>query len=429
MPEQTSFDNGITIEKALLIGVNVDNDRNFEHSFKELFQLAEACNFQVAGALTQNLPAVNTAIYMGSGKLEEVRALAASVNADLLIFDNALTPTQLRNLQKELDYPILDRTSLILEIFSSRARTSEAKLQVELAKLQYMLPRLVGLHASLGRQGGASGSMSNKGAGEKKLELDRRRIEHRITELKKNLEAVKLDRQTQRKQRSQSALPQAALVGYTNAGKSTVMNRLLSTFSADQDKLVLEKNMLFATLDTTVRKIQTPDNRAFLLSDTVGFIDKLPHNLIQAFRSTLEEVKNADLLLEVIDFSDPDYKEHIQVTKDTLEELGAGDIPILYLYNKADQVEECSYPVIVEDKLYFSAKDDESIRVLLSFICDNLYSSQISCEFLFPYTEGGKVSYLMEHASVLEQEYLESGIRLLVNCTQEDAGRFFEYKI
>ena len=235
----------------------------------------------------------------------------------MVVFDNGLSPIQLRNLSRDLDCPVMDRTTLILEIFSARAKTREAKLQVEVARLQYMLPRLVGLHDALSRQGGASGAMSNKGAGEKKLELDRRRLEQRLTTMRRELEKISGERETQRKKRAASGIPRVALVGYTNAGKSTVMNAMLSAYDGEGEKMVYEEDMLFATLDTTVRRITPPDQNDFLLSDTVGYISNRPHSLVKAFRSTLEEVREADLLIQVIDYSDENYTEHIRVTEET----------------------------------------------------------------------------------------------------------------
>ena len=233
--------------------------------------------------------------------------------AEEIVFDNALSPSQIRNLGDELELPILDRTNLILDIFAIRAKTREAKLQVETARLQYMLPRLVGMRENLSRQGGTGGSMSNKGAGETKLELDRRKIEHRISELKKELTEVAGNRRTMRKKREESRTPQVALVGYTNAGKSTILNKLVERYGEGREKTVLEKDMLFATLDTSVRSIRTEDNRPFFLTDTVGFIHKLPHGLVKSFHSTLEEIRYADLLVHVVDFSDEYYKDRKSV--------------------------------------------------------------------------------------------------------------------
>ena len=280
--------------------------------------------------VVQNLSKPYQALYMGKGKLLEVKEYLEEGSVDVLIFDRSLTPTQLRNLQSLLDYPILDRTTLILEIFAVRAKTREAKLQVESARLQYVLPRLVGMHKALSRQGGGSG-LANKGAGEKKLELDRRRIEKRMSELEKELKKIERERITQQKRRQKSQIPRVALVGYTNAGKSTLMNGMLDKYTRDDSKKVLEKDMLFATLDTTVRRIQTSPDREFLLSDTVGFIHQLPTGLVKAFRSTLEEAKEADLLLHVLDYSDEAFLEQKKVTEETLKELGAGDIPVIYV--------------------------------------------------------------------------------------------------
>jgi len=415
-------------KRALLIGVNLNNGEDFEHSMEELSALVKACHYEPVGRIVQNLPSVHTALYIGKGKVDEVKETAALSEADLLIFDDALTPTQLRNLQTELELPVFDRTYLILEIFKERARTKEAKLQVELASLQYMLPRLAGMHTSLSRQGGASGSLSSKGAGETKLELDRRHIEHRISELKKNLEQISKERATQRKKRNTSALPKVALVGYTNAGKSTLLNAFVDRYLQDDSKKVLEKDMLFATLDTTVRKITTDTKQSFLLTDTVGFIDKLPHNLIKAFRSTLEEVKYADLLLEVIDFSDENHKEHMLVTNDTLKELDAGDIPVLYIFNKADRVMESSLlPRIVDNKIYISAKNRIGMEELTKEINKLLFSSNIDCAMCIPYEEGNISSYLLETAYVKSADYRPEGIFLELNLRKSDYEKFKEY--
>lgn len=417
-------------EKVLLVGVDL-MEEDFEGSMKELQSLAEACGMQAVGIMTQRMQTVNKALYVGSGKAEEIKEFAEETEADVIVFDNALSPSQLKNLQSKLQKPVLDRTALILEIFSTRARTREAKLQVETARLQYLLPRLVGMHEALTRQGGTSGSMSSRGAGEKKLELDRRHIEHRISELKKELEEVGRERKTQRKRRQASRVPKVALVGYTNAGKSTIMNALVDKYVKDEEKRVLEKDMLFATLETTVRRIEPGDNQDFLLSDTVGFIHKLPHGLVQAFRSTLEEVKEADLLLHVVDYSDENYRQQMRVTEETLQELEAGEIPVLYVFNKADLCEEqIEIPKVVQEhKIYMSAKEEAGIEALVDLIIRTAYRGRIRAEFLIPYHQGSAVSYLMERALVKETEYREDGVYLLADCDRADAQKFDEYRL
>lgn len=355
-------------ERALLLGVDLHDGEDFERSMQELKSLAESCGMAPVGQIVQSLPKLHQALYMGKGKILEVKEYAEAEGADVLIFDRSLTPTQLRNLQNLLDCPILDRTTLILEIFGTRAKTREAKLQVEYARLQYVLPRLTGMHKALSRQGGGSG-LANKGAGEKKLELDRRRIEKRMTELRKELKKIVRERETQRKKRQDSRTPRVALVGYTNAGKSTLMNRMLDRYVRDASKKVLEKDMLFATLDTTVRRIRTGPGQEFLLSDTVGFIHQLPADLVKAFRSTLEEAKEADLLLHVLDYSDESYRKQREVTEETLRDLGAGDIPVIYIYNKADRCMEVErLPVIRDNRVYMSAKTGAGIAELVEMI-------------------------------------------------------------
>ena len=355
-------------ERALLLGVNLNDGEDFERSMQELGNLAEACNMEVAGQITQKLPQLHSALYMGKGKLAEIKEYVEREEIDVLIFDRSLSPSQQRNLQEVLDYPILDRTTLILEIFATRAQTREAKLQVESARLQYVLPRLVGMHKALSRQGGGSG-LANKGAGEKKLELDRRKIEKRMAELRRELDKISRERETQRKQRQGSGIPRVALVGYTNAGKSTLMNQMLDKYTRDASKKVLEKDMLFATLDTTVRRIKVGQGEEFLLSDTVGFIHQLPTGLVKAFRSTLEEAREADVLLHVLDYSDESYRKQRQVTEETLKDLGAGDIPVIYVYNKADRcMDRKELPVIRDNRIYMSAKTGAGIPELVEMI-------------------------------------------------------------
>ena len=415
-------------EKVILVGVDTGEEEDYSRSMDELASLAEACMMQVVGIVVQKMESVNKALYIGSGKVSEVREFAEVREAALVIFEDSLSPSQIRNLKDELGLPVMDRTNLILDIFAIRAQSREAKLQVEVARLKYLLPRLVGLHDALSRQGGASGSMSSKGAGEKKLELDRRKIEHRITELSKELEEVSGERETQRKKRRRSGIPQVSLVGYTNAGKSTLLNSMVDAYVKDEEKRVLEKNMLFATLETAVRKIDNGKRKPFYLADTVGFIHKLPHGLIKAFRSTLEEVKNADLLLQVIDYSDENYKQQIEVTEETLRELGAGEIPVIYVYNKADLCME-KLPEIRDDRIYMSAKSQKGLTELVDMITRKLYAGNKETAFLIPYDKGQIVSRLCENAEVLMQNYIETGVYLVVNCQKEDRERYKEYII
>ena len=427
------------MQKAILVGVNLNENLDFDHSMEELENLAEACEIEAAAQVVQNLPMVNNAFYIGTGKVEEVKNLVSMLDADCVIFDNSLTPSQQRNLQNQLEVPVWDRTNLILEIFDRRARTKEARLQVESANLQYLLPRLVGMRDALSRRGGgpgagggagAGGGLSKRGAGGPKLELDRRRFEKRISELNRELKVMEKDRETQRKRRKESELPSVALVGYTNAGKSTLMNKMLDIWMGDTEKKVLEKDMLFATLDTTVRRISPGDNRDFLLSDTVGFISQLPHTLVKAFRSTLEEACTADLLLQVVDFSDPHHREQMQVTQETLKELQAGQIPCLYVMNKADLVmEESELPKVSGDRIYLSAKQGIGLAELLELIQKKLFGDYRECTFLIPYTDGAAVSRLQEQALVRSISYEADGVLISVSCKESDAGRYAAYAV
>lgn len=414
--------------KALLVGVNLNDDPDFENALKELESLAEACDMEVVGVETQNVNQINTGVYVGTGKVDEIKAVAHMLSADVVIFDNTLSPMQLRNLKDIIERPILDRTNLILQIFSSRAQTREAKIQVETARLQYELPRLTGMGEVLSRQGGTSGGMSNRGAGEKKLELDKRKIRHRISELKKELKVVEKNRETQRKRRLIQGIPQVALVGYTNAGKSTLMNMLLEKYEQKDEKKVLAEDMLFATLDTTIRSIHLPNKKEFLLSDTVGFISKLPHNLVQAFHSTLEEVKYADLLLEIVDYSDENHKEHMKVTADTLRELGAEQIPCIHVYNKCDGLIE-PLPQVKGDSIYMAAKKGIGLEELIDLISRHIYQNYVDCVMLIPYTEGSLVSYFSENATIKETEYLEEGTKLTMNCPLKDLKKYKQYVV
>jgi len=425
----------IVYTKVLLVGVDTGEKQDFDHSMDELKSLAEAAYKEVTGIIVQHMQAVNKAYYVGTGKVAEVKEYAMQCEAEEVVFLNSLSASQVRNLGRELELPVLDRTNLILDIFAGRAKTKEAKLQVETARLQYILPRLVGMRENLSRQGGTGGkggagsAMSNKGAGETKLELDRRKIEHRISELEKELDSIARNRETLRKKRIQSNIPKVALVGYTNAGKSTILNRMVELYGEKSEKTVLEEDMLFATLDTTVRCISSKSkdsvkNKPFFLVDTVGFINELPHGLVKAFRSTLEEVKYADLLVQVVDFSDEHYRQHMETTADTLKELGAGNIPQLVVYNKADKCHMDILPRIKDRQIYMAAALGIGIEELTDLIEECVYAQCVETEFLLSYDQGNIVSYFMEHATVLEQEYRENGVWLKVYCHKSDADKY-----
>ncbi|SOC18349.1 GTP-binding protein HflX [Ureibacillus xyleni] len=419
----------VIIEKAILVGVNLVNDPNFDYSMEELASLAEALEVEVVGQVTQNLERVNPSHYVGTGKIEEIKNYIDEIEANLVIFNDELSPSQIRNLEHDLECKVIDRTMLILDIFDRRANTREAKMQVELAQLQYMLPRLVGLHASLSRQGGGTGGgFRNRGAGETKLELDRRKIEDQIARLRKELEGVKEQRETQRKKRRKNELPVVSLVGYTNAGKSTIMNRILRKIGQEDNKKVFEKNMLFATLDTSVRNIELADKKTFLLTDTVGFVSKLPHHLVKAFRSTLEEAKNADLLLHVVDVSNEQYRFMMDVTNKTLAEVDIEGIPTIYIYNKSD-LANVKYPLVSGDNIWLSAEEGAGLDELIDMIRQHIFSNYVTCEMLIPFDKGDIVSYLNGNALVKNTEYEENGTKLFVELKEVDYKKYEQYVI
>lgn len=415
-------------QKVLLVGVNLNDEFYFFKSMSELEELVKACQMLPIGSVVQNLKEINSAFYVGSGKLEEIKDKINELHPDLVVFNNELSPSQLKNLELKLDIQILDRTSIILNIFALRAKTNEAKMQVEIAKLRYMLPRLSGLHLSLGRQGGGSG-FSNKGSGEKQIELDRRIIEDRISKLNKELSELDTRRNIQRRKRNNSEIPVVSLVGYTNAGKSTLLNTFVDLSLSDESKKVYEEDMLFATLETSIRKIKIKDGKEFLLSDTVGFIRELPHMLIKAFRSTLDEVKNSDLLLHVIDFSDEDYEENIRVTNSTLKEIGAENIPVIYVFNKCDKVNDTKLPYVDGNKVYISAKNNIGINELIKVISSNIFGEYVTCKMQIPFERGDIVSYLKGKYNFISTQYTNDGTLIEICLSQKDYGKYKQYII
>lgn len=415
-------------QKVLLVGVNLNDEFYFFKSMSELEELVKACQMLPIGSVVQNLKEINSAFYVGSGKLEEIKDKINELHPDLVIFNNELSPSQLKNLELKLDIQILDRTSIILNIFALRAKTNEAKMQVEISKLRYMLPRLSGLHLSLGRQGGGSG-FSNKGSGEKQIELDRRIIEDRISKLNKELSEIETRRNIQRRKRSDSEIPLVSLVGYTNAGKSTLLNTLVDLSLSDESKKVYEEDMLFATLETSIRKIKIKDGKEFLLSDTVGFIRELPHMLIKAFRSTLDEVKNSDLLLHVVDFSNEEYEENIRVTNSTLKEIGSDNIPVIYVFNKCDEVNDIKLPYVDGNKVYISAKNNIGINELINVISNNIFKEYVTCKMEIPFKRGDIVSYLKEKYDFISTQYTNDGTLIEICLNKKDYGKYKNYII
>jgi len=415
--------------KAFIAGVNL-NDPNFDYYMNELANLTEAANMQVVGQARQNEEHIIAGTYFGLGKINEIKDMARGLKAKVLVLNDELTPVQIRNLEKLTKLRVVDRTELILEIFSSRARTKQAKLQVQLARLQYELPRLHPSENTLDQQrgnGGATGGgFANRGAGETKLELNRRTIGKQISIIKRELQAIGKQEEIKAKRRNQNHIPKVALVGYTNAGKSTTMNGLLTEFSKHSDKQVFVKNMLFATLDTNVRRIDLDNNFSFILSDTVGFISKLPHNLIESFKATLQEVKDADLLINVVDASDPNMIQMIRTTQNVLDEIGVKNTPMITAYNKADKSER-NYPQIEGNGILYSAIDVKSIETLADLITKHIFSSYKKINLLLPMSAGKILSYLHENAQVLKENYQNDGIHVVARLSPQEQAQFADY--
>lgn len=381
---------------------------------EEFLGLCEACALEIVRMFFQNVKEISHRTYIGSGKAAEIKEYMNENEVDGVLFANNLSAVQLKNLEEIFDCPIMDYSDVILEIFERRAASPLSRLQVECARLKRVLPRLIGANQSLSRQGGGG---LNKGSGEKKLELDRRRIKSRISEIERELKSIKKQRDTQRQKRLRSNLPIVSLIGYTNAGKSTLMNALLKHINANEDKQVLQQDMLFATLDTSLRQIQLKGGLSFLLSDTVGFISNLPHELVDAFHSTLEEVTYADLLLEVVDISDEQANKQMAVTKETLTTIKAGHLPILKVYNQCDKT-DIQYPKAEGDEVYISAIEEESIVFLLNEIQKHLFPSRMQINISLPYHEGSLLSYIHEHASIQKEEYLDESIELNIEIDE-----------
>lgn len=409
--------------KAILVGLQTNED--ISYSMEELKGLAEAAGAEVLGQMVQNLERPNTATLIGKGKVEELAEMVQNMEADMVIFNEELTGMQLRNLEDAVGVRVIDRTILILDIFAARASSKEGKLQVELAQLQYRMPRLTGFGRSLSRLGGGIGT---RGPGEKKLETDRRHIERRMYDIKSELAQLKTTRNVQRSKREKSEIPVVALVGYTNSGKSALMNKLLAIYEKEE-KTVFEKNMLFATLDIQQRNVTLDNGRQFILIDTVGFVSKLPHSLVEAFKATLEEVTYADLLLHIVDSSYENHDFHIGVTNKVMKEIGAGDKDKIMVYNKIDLPHEDIIPVAGLDNIEISAKTGYNIDELISIIEKNIFSDYRFAKFMIPYDRGDLSSYLCQEATVKLMDYKAEGTYFEVELKNSDYQRLQKYEI
>lgn len=385
--------------KAVLAAVDC-GEYDAESSMKELEELAKTAGAQVVAQIIQKRPAPEPATVLGEGKVDELKELVQSFEADLVIFDCELTASRIRNLEDIVEVRVIDRTMLILDIFAGRAVTNEGKLQVELAQLEYRLPRLAGIGASMSRLGGGIGT---RGPGETKLETDRRHIRSRIDKLRENLKELEKRRDFSRSRRKKDNVITAAIVGYTNAGKSTLLNKLTGAGVLAEDKL-------FATLDLTSRGIELPDGRTVLVIDTVGLIRRLPHNLVEAFKSTLEEAACADIILHVIDISDNEAAEKTQTTQQLLAELGCGEIPVVNVLNKCDLIEN-NIPES-KDTVKICAKTGEGFDRLLKAIAENLPESAERVKLLLPYDKGGIIAKIREKGKVFSENYTEKGIEV-----------------
>ena len=402
-------------EKVILVGVQFNENEPAEESLDELGELAKTAGAEVVGRMIQSREYIHPATYIGKGKITELKELLWETDATGIICDDELTSVQLKNLEQELGCKIIDRTLLILDIFAARAVSSEGKIQVELAQLKYRASRLIGLGNSLSRLGGGIGT---RGPGEKKLEMDRRLIRERISRLKKELREVEQHRELIRTQRKDSNLKVAALVGYTSAGKSSLENALTGAG-------ILEDAMLFSTLDTTTRALELEGKQQVLLTDTVGFIRKLPHHLIEAFKSTLEEAKYADIIIHVVDTSNPQMDTQMYVVYDTLRQLGVEGKPIITLFNKQDKLES---PQMFRDlhadyTFAVSAKTGQGLDELKGALLDIIRQDQIYVERLYDFSEAGKIQLIRKHGQLLEEEYVAEGIAVKAYVPKSIYGR------
>lgn len=415
-------------EAILIVGVDFDkrDDISFESSMKELEELVKAAGGTVVSQVTQKKDKIDATFYIGKGKAQEIATYCDELNIDTVVFNNELSGSQTRNLEEVINRKIVDRTNLILDIFASRATTKEGKLQVELAQLKYRLPRLVGFNNHLSRAGAGIGT---RGPGEKKLETDRRHILETVYDIERQLKDLENVRTVKRKKRESSELPIVALVGYTNAGKSTLLNKIIQ-FDDDykEEKEVFAYDMLFATLETTLRKSKLPNGQGFLVTDTVGFVSKLPTNLVEAFKGTLEEVKYADLLLHVVDITNEDLEIQIKTTLKILKDIGALDKPMITVFNKIDKGEEINVSYNVDEpKVFISAKNNINLDLLLKLIEENLPKKYYKVDLLIPYNLSSISSHLFDKTNVEKTEYVQEGTVVTTVLDEIDYERYKKY--
>ena len=431
------FNNINNIEKAFLIFVRLKNIEKFKKSYRkhnnpisrhndldeeveELKNLSISAGAEVAGFLIHNQPEINTKYFISTGKLDEIKNIVESKNVDLIIFDDDLTSAQQRNLEDKLDLKVIDRTALILDIFAQRAQSREGKMQVELAQLNYLLPRLSGKGVELSRLGGGIGT---RGPGEQKLEVDRRKIRKRINQLEERISQISVQREIQRKKREENNLILISLVGYTNSGKSTVLNTLTNS-------IVMVKDMFFSTLDSTTRKIKIPEMDEILITDTVGFIEKLPNQLVAAFKSTLEEVRKADLLLMIVDVSNKNFENHIKSVMKVLKEIEVLHKPIIIVFNKIDKINDSELKVLklkYRNTVFISALKKVGLGYLYEKIRKVIDRNRLKITVKIPYGESKLISYIFNNCKILNKEYLVDGVVLLVSANSKFYNQLSDY--
>lgn len=410
------------LEKTILMYPYQDmTEFELYDAIEEMKSLAFACDLLTETVITQKIKSIRNASYIGKGKIDEVLDAIQEYEATSVIVGVGLSPLQLRNLEETLKCPVIDKNMLILEIFSRRAQTAEAQAQVEIARLEYLFPRMAGSYEKFGRQAGGR----NKGLGETKLELDKRHVERRIYLLKEELKKYEKVRKTQRQKRDANSFPRVALVGYTNAGKSSLMNYYLKD---DVERQVFVKDMLFASLETYARKIEIDENHQFILHDTVGFVSDLPHNLVPAFHSTLEEIEDADFLLHIIDSSNPYYEKQMEVVEKTLGDLTVHDIPIINIYNKIDLGNERP-ETNGRESFFISTKTEEGLDALTDYLKVALWPDRKQVKVLIPYSEMKLVDFLLTNAMILNQEHQETGVMLEMNLDAKLMSRIEKYLI